>query len=53
MSPRLFVVMMDKKREIDLAKIKRLAFQTAGAVWGKDIYEDSSVSSSYDPFDNI
>ena len=50
MSPKLLISMLDNKREIDCAKIRRLAFQTGGAVWGKDVFDESTkvVESPFD-----
>lgn len=44
MSPRLFIAMLDNKRDIDLSKTKRLAMSIASYVWsGKDVEESSST----------
>lgn len=48
MSPKLFIAMLDNKRDIDLSKTKRLAMSIASFVWsGKDIEESGgSVAES-------
>ena len=44
MSPRLFIAMLDNKRDIDLSKTKRLAMSIASYVWsGKDVEESSNT----------
>jgi len=45
-------MMLGQKREIDLAKIRRLALETATAVWsGKNIEDQAASAEPYDPFD--
>jgi len=44
MSPKLFIAMLDNKREIDTSKIKRQAMSIASYVWsGKDVEESSNT----------
>ena len=52
LAPRVLVMMLGQKREIDLAKIRRLALETSVAIWtGKNTPDDSGESEEpYDPF---
>ena len=50
MSPKLFIAMLDNKRDIDLSKTKRLAMSIASYVWsGKDV-EDSNNTIAESPW---